>query len=70
MADRESEIIAMIASGVSGLNARAWDRLAGDDPFVTHAFLSALEDSHSVGPGTGWTAGRRPRSWSRTAKTG
>ncbi len=55
MADRESEIIAMIASGVSGLNARAWDRLAGDDPFVTHAFLSALEDSHSVGPGTGWT---------------
>ena len=29
--------------GVSGLNARAWDRLAGDDPFVSHAFLSALE---------------------------
>jgi predicted N-acyltransferase len=55
MADRESEIVAKIASGVSGLNARAWDRLAGDDPFVSHAFLSALEDSHSVGPGTGWT---------------
>jgi hypothetical protein len=55
MADRESDIIAKIASGVSGLNARAWDRLAGDDPFVSHAFLSALEDSNSVGPGTGWT---------------
>jgi hypothetical protein len=55
MADRETEIIAKIASGVSGLNARAWDRLAGDDPFVSHAFLSALEDSKSVGPGTGWT---------------
>jgi predicted N-acyltransferase len=55
MADRESEIVAKIASGVSGLNARAWDRLAGGDPFVGHAFLSALEDSHSVGPGTGWT---------------
>jgi len=55
MADRETEIIAKIASGVSGLNARAWDRLAGDDPFVSHAFLSALEDSRSVGPGTGWT---------------
>lgn len=55
MADRESEIIAKIASGVSGLNAFAWDRLAGSDPFVSHAFLAALEDSGSVGPGTGWT---------------
>ena len=55
MADRESEIIAKVASGVSGLNARAWDRLAGGDPFLCHAFLSSLEDSGSVGPGTGWT---------------
>ena len=55
MADRETEIIAKIAGGVSGLNARAWDRLSNGDPFVSHAFLSALEDSGSVGPGTGWT---------------
>jgi hypothetical protein len=55
MADRESEIIAKIASGVSGLNAHAWDRLTGGDPFLSHAFLSALEDSGSVGRGTGWT---------------
>lgn len=55
MADRETEIIAKIASGVAPLNARAWDRLSGSDPFVSHAFLSALEDSGSVGPGTGWT---------------
>jgi hypothetical protein len=55
MADRETEIIAKIASGVSGLNADAWDRLGTDDPFLSHAFLSALEDSGSVGPGTGWT---------------
>jgi predicted N-acyltransferase len=55
MADQESEVIAKIASGVSGLNRQAWDRLAGTDPFVSHAFLSALEDSNSVGPGTGWT---------------
>jgi predicted N-acyltransferase len=55
MADRETEIIAKIASGVSGLNGAAWDRLAGDDPFLSHAFLSALEDSGSVGPDTGWT---------------
>ncbi len=55
MADRESEILARIAPGVSGLEAAAWDRLAGPHPFVSHAFLSALEESASVGPGTGWT---------------
>jgi predicted N-acyltransferase len=54
MADRETDIIAKIASGVSGLNARAWDGLGATDPFVGHAFLSSLEDSNSVGPGTGW----------------
>jgi uncharacterized protein len=55
MADQESQFIAKIASGVAGLNAGAWDRLAASDPFVSHAFLSSLEDSASVGPGTGWT---------------
>ncbi len=55
MADRETEIIAKIASGVAGLNPRAWDALGADHPFISHAFLSALEDSGSVGPGTGWT---------------
>jgi predicted N-acyltransferase len=55
MADQESEFVAKIASGISGLNARAWDRLAGSDPFLSRAFLSSLEDSGSVGPGTGWT---------------
>jgi uncharacterized protein len=55
MADRESEVVAQIASGVSGLNATAWDRLVSGDPFLSHAFLSALEDSGSVGRGTGWT---------------
>jgi predicted N-acyltransferase len=55
MADRESEVIAKLSAGVAGLNAAAWDRLAADDPFVGHAFLSALEASGSVGKGTGWT---------------
>jgi len=55
MADQETELIAKITSGVSGLNAHAWDRLSEGDPFLTHGFLSALEDSGSVGPGTGWT---------------
>jgi predicted N-acyltransferase len=55
MADRETEVIAKLTSGVAGLNAAAWDRLAGNDPFVSHAFLAALERSGSVGKGTGWT---------------
>ena len=55
MADRESEIVAKIASCVGGLNSTAWDRLTGGDPFLSHAFLSSLEDSNSVGRGTGWT---------------
>ncbi|HEU4704933.1 MAG TPA: GNAT family N-acetyltransferase [Sphingomicrobium sp.] len=55
MADRETELIARLAPGVAGLDAKAWDRLAGGDPFVGHAFLAALEDSGSVGPGTGWS---------------
>ena len=55
MADRETEVVAKLSSGVGGLNEAAWDRLAGGDPFVSHAFLAALEKSGSVGKGTGWT---------------
>jgi predicted N-acyltransferase len=55
MADRETEILAKIASGVAGVNSRAWDRLSETDLFAGHAFLAALERSESVGPGTGWT---------------
>ncbi|HEY0165327.1 MAG TPA: GNAT family N-acetyltransferase [Sphingomicrobium sp.] len=54
MADREAELIARLAPGVAQLDAAAWNRLAGGDPFLSHAFLSALEDSDSVGAGTGW----------------
>jgi predicted N-acyltransferase len=56
MADRERQIIARIAPGIASLEAVAWDSLAGTaDPFLTHAFLAALEQSGSVGDGTGWT---------------
>src|SRR5215213_7971670 len=55
MADRESEVIARLASGVAAVEASDWDALVRGDPFLSHAFLSALEDSGSVGPGTGWS---------------
>jgi predicted N-acyltransferase len=55
MADRETELIARLAPGVATLNGAAWDHLAGGHPFVGHAFLRSLEESGSVGPGTGWS---------------
>ncbi len=55
MADQETEVLARLASGVAALDAARWDALAGGEPFLSHAFLSALEDSGSVGPGTGWS---------------
>lgn len=46
---------------LAGIAAGEWDACAApeasarpDDPFTTHRFLSALEQSGSVGPGTGW----------------
>jgi uncharacterized protein len=46
---------AIIGDGVAAIAAADWDRAAGGgNPFVSHAFLSALETSGSVGPGTGW----------------
>jgi predicted N-acyltransferase len=48
-------IVARIASGVGTFSASDWDRCAGaDNPFLSHAFLSALEESGSVGRRTGW----------------
>jgi predicted N-acyltransferase len=56
MADRETEIVARIARGISDLPDGQWDGLAGQaDPFICHAFLSLLEESGSVGERTGWT---------------
>ena len=52
----DDPIIAQIAEGVSALDAAQWDALnASANPFVCHAFLAALEDSGSVGSGTGWS---------------
>ena len=52
----EADLIARVAPSVGSLPAAEWDALAGPgNPFMSHAFLTALEDSGSVGPGTGWT---------------
>ena len=55
MADADS-IIARIASSVGEIEPKSWDALAGSgDPFLSHAFLKALEDSGSVGGRSGWS---------------
>ncbi|NNC59462.1 MAG: N-acetyltransferase [Erythrobacter sp.] len=50
-----AEFTARILPGVTAVDPAHWDALGGaDNPFMSHAFLSAMEDSGSVGPGTGW----------------
>ncbi|MEO6387922.1 MAG: GNAT family N-acetyltransferase [Croceibacterium sp.] len=52
----DGDLTVRVAPSVGALPAAQWDALAGPgNPFMRHAFLSALEDSVSVGPGTGWT---------------
>lgn len=57
------EIQIELLPGLDGVPAADWDACAcpeaagggrPHDPFTTHRFLRALEDSRSVGPGTGW----------------
>jgi len=59
------ELRIRIASSLAEVPAPAWDACAPsstefstrgqvDNPFVSHAFLSSLEQSHSVGGRTGW----------------
>ena len=50
-----------VLGGMSDIAASDWDACANPegttvpkDPFTTYRFLKALEDSGSVGPGTGW----------------
>jgi len=48
-------LTARIADGVAAVPADQWDACAGTaNPFVSHAFLSALEQSGSVGGRSGW----------------
>lgn len=49
------EMTVKLGEGIAAIEEGSWDRLAGGaDPFLSHAFLSALERSGSVGAGSGW----------------
>lgn len=48
-------VVARIGGGISEFDAAEWDACAGDgDPFLSHDFLAALEDSGSATAETGW----------------
>ena len=50
-----ASVTARLADGVSQVPAAEWDACAGAaNPFLGHAFLSALEQSGSVGGRSGW----------------
>lgn len=41
-------------NNLAAVDPAQWNRIAGDNPFLQHAFLSALERTACVGDGTGW----------------
>ncbi|SDA26085.1 GNAT family N-acetyltransferase [Sphingomonas sp. NFR15] len=50
-----ADVTARLADGVASVPAADWDACAGEDnPFLSHAFLSILEDSGSATARTGW----------------
>ena len=50
-----SDIVARIGDGIAGIDPAQWDACAGaGNPFLSHAFLAALEESGSAVARTGW----------------
>lgn len=48
-------VVLRLADGVAAFDPAEWDACAGSaNPFLSHAFLSALEESGSVGSRRGW----------------
>ena len=45
-----------LADCITAINSKEWNALVGSMPLLSYEFLSALEESNSVGKGTGWQA--------------
>src|SRR3546814_4380511 len=54
MPDGSDSLAVKVVSRIAEVPAAAWDACAGDNPFVSHAFLDALEESGSASAETGW----------------
>jgi len=58
--DRSAFVTLLIADSLHAVSAQSWDALLPTvQPFLRHAFLSALEDSGSVGCCSGWLPSHR-----------
>ena len=56
---QDDETVIEVATGIAEVDAADWDACANPDattanPFVSHAFLKALEDAETVSARTGW----------------
>ncbi|MFZ1414627.1 MAG: GNAT family N-acetyltransferase [Defluviicoccus sp.] len=57
MPDGAEQFSLTVADGIEKVEAAEWDACAGSsNPFVAHAFFSALESSGSAAAATGWVA--------------
>jgi predicted N-acyltransferase len=55
VAGRRETLTLSLHRAIAEIDAADWDACAGSgNPFVSHAFLAAVEDSGSAGPRTGW----------------
>ncbi|WP_428487916.1 GNAT family N-acetyltransferase [Rhodopila sp.] len=55
MPDGSATLTLTLHAKIAEIDAADWDACAGDgNPFVSHAFLSAMEDSGSANSRTGW----------------
>lgn len=62
MSEREAGFVIRVVDGMAGIAAADWAKLGGAasggvepyNPFLSHAFLSALEESGCVGVRSGW----------------
>ena len=53
--DGDGQVTVRVVDSIAAIPAAEWDACAGvDNPFLSHAFLSALEVSGSCSPDTGW----------------
>ena len=49
------DISVELLTSIDAISAAAWDALSDETPLLSHAFLSALEHSGSVGSQSGWS---------------
>ena len=51
---RAAKAVVEVTDSIAALPVDAWNRLAGDDPFLRHEFLNALHETGCASASTGW----------------